>query len=391
MVELEPTYAQDLCYTAQDDRLVLGGLVCEEGVQSFTGLRVTQDSGADMNVVVSPGGAWVANDNDGSDDEQGMYHVFSTAVKTIPIDPNASGVTRTDTIWLRVCDTAFSIAPSGFEIYYLPNDSTAPGDGCSYYLLATLLVPNAVAAITGEPANFGETDGLITDNRNLFSTCGGGGLREIVVFNASDTFDKGDYPWLKSVRVRGIAAGGAGGGAPATTVSESSCGAGGASGEYGEVALDVQELAASETVTIGASGAGAAGAGGGTGSDTSFGAHLVLEGGPGGAVISAGTVPAFARGGVGVGGGVGDFTVRGAAGEKAARGSATSVGAGSGGTGPFGGSGVGDTAFSSGGATGGAAEANSGAGGGGAHNVGSNGARPGGAGGSGLIIVELYG
>jgi hypothetical protein len=393
MVEQDPEYIQDVCRTAQMDRQTLAGLVCEEGVEAFADLRVTESSPVGLSVTVSAGGGFIDNDQDTAAGEGGVYHVFNDADVVLNVPANNSGSTRTDTVWARVCDSQYAAVTSDWTLVYLDGVTTAPSDGCSYYKLATVSVPNAAVSISGVPTAFGDTDGQITDERGAFIACGSTPrLRQQVVIAASGSFDKGDYPWLKSARVRGIAGGGAGGGVGATAVTPTAAaGAGGASGEYGEVVLDVDELAASETVTIGAGGTGVNGTTGNAGGNTSFGPHLVLNGGGGGPSISVGSAAAFQGGGTGVGGGTGDFTVRGNTGGYASRASGLVVAAGSGGAGPFGGSGRGDTAFSSGGATGGAAESNSGAGGGGAYNVGTQGARPGGDGGSGIVIVELYG
>lgn len=394
MTVRNPSFIQDLCYTANDDRLTIGGLLCGEGVASFAGLRVTQTLPvANKQVVVSAGHLYVRADNGSAAEEAGYYHFYNDADFAITIPDNGTVSPITYVVWARVCDNQYTSGTSGAALVLSdPNVTTEPGDDCTYYKLATVVASASFVSISGEPTSFGDTDLAITDERTAYTLCGTGDyLRDQITFTSSGSFVKADYPWAKTLRVRAIGGGGAGGGTAILTAGEAACGAGGASGEYSEAVISVADLSASETVTIGAAGAAAAGATGGTGGDTSFGTHVVAKGGLGGSAMGAGSSVASVQGGAGVGGGTGDFTIRGAAGGAASRGGASAVVAGNGGPGPFGGNGRGEHSFSGGGTSGTAAEANSGAGGSGAYRIGTGAAVAGGAGGSGIVIIELHG
>lgn len=123
----------------------------------------------------------------------------------------------------------------------------------------------------------------ITDLRGLLPVPGHPQGPNVVLYAASGTFVKADYPLGRAIRVRGWAAGGGSGGAVATGAGEVAIGSAGSGGAHFEKVIDFSVLAASETFTIGAAGtAGAAGGAGGNGGDTSFGAHATAGGGAGG-------------------------------------------------------------------------------------------------------------
>jgi len=115
----------------------------------------------------------------------------------------------------------------------------------------------------------------------------GGRLRNILYVTSTQAYEK--PAWLKFVLVKGVGGGGGGGGTAATTTGQVVSSGGGQAGGYGEKRILASALAESETVTIGAGGVPSA-AGetvGGTGGTTSFGSHLSLGGGIGGAGCAA--------------------------------------------------------------------------------------------------------
>ncbi len=214
------------------------------------------------------------------------------------------------------------------------------------------------------------------------------GLLDVVYITADDTFDKGDYAGLVKVRVTVVGGGGGGGGAEVTAGSEFSGGGGGGGGGHSIKMIDEATLGASETVTVGAGGAGNSGAAGDTGGTSSFGAHCDASGGVGGVVKAAGSADNLTYGSApGLGSG-GDINGRGGApGDIVQVSGGSRVGGGLNGA---------DSILGKGpqlvlNATGSAASANTGAGGGGMRSGPSHAARIGGAGGSGLVIVEVYG
>lgn len=117
-------------------------------------------------------------------------------------------------------------------------------------------------------------------------------FKETVVFTASGTFTKGNYPGLRAIRVRMVGGGGgSGGGANPGAGASSSGGAGGGAG-YSESWILAADLDTNEAVTVGAGGAGGAAgnnngsAGGASIFDTISGEVRALGGGAGGGSAS---------------------------------------------------------------------------------------------------------
>jgi hypothetical protein len=394
-----PSFIQDLCYTANDDRLTIGGLLCEEGVASFDGLRVTQTlPTADTNVVVSPGHLYIRADNGSSAEEAGYYHFYNDADFSIPIPANGTPSPITYVVWARVCDNQYTSGTSGGALLLgNANVTTEPSDDCTYYKLATVIAGASFVSIEGDPTSFGDTDLSITDERSLYTLCGtGGSLRDIITITTTDTFEKTDFPWLKSVRVKLVGGGGAGGGTQASAAGEAAAGSGGGGGGYSEKAIPVDVLGDSETVTIGVGGVGVSAGTGGTGGTTSFGSHLSATGGTGGTVggdtvLLSGSpmVPSATTAGTGGVGTGGDVNIDGGIGHPGLVSFSDGIFVGSGGGTPLAPSGTGMFRRSTSAA--GVAGALYGKGGFGASTISGGGNQVGGAGGAGVVIIELYG
>jgi hypothetical protein len=226
-------------------------------------------------------------------------------------------------------------------------------------------------------------------NTNGFSYAG------TVYFTSNGTFVKADPLGtgdigLKAVRVRCQGAGGAGGGAPATTGGQFGFGAPGMAGSYAESFItDIAGLDATVTVTRGAGGAGVSGATGNNGAASSFGTAVSAAGGKGGsATTDTNTIyfPNFS----GFGSSTGDITAtgdRGTATGCISQSGFSSVAGGTGGSSRFGAGGHGGRGT---GAPATAAAGGTGAGGGGEANQASLTARTGGAGGNGIVIVDCF-
>lgn len=211
-----------------------------------------------------------------------------------------------------------------------------------------------------------------------------------VYVTSSDTFTKADYPGLRAVRVQCQAGGGGGGSAAATSTGEASASGGGGGGEWSQKWILAADLAASETVTVGAGGAGGTSGGNGTvGGNTSFGSHCTAIGGDGGFTRGATTTYNAATGGQGGQGGVGDLTIRGGGGSA---GSADARGSEGGFHGVGGSSMLGRESRGSRGSTGITGDPGSlyGGGGGGAVNAASASARAGAAGAAGIVVIDLF-
>jgi len=206
------------------------------------------------------------------------------------------------------------------------------------------------------------------------------------VITASGTVNPGTYNGVTATkwRVRGCGAGGAGGGAPATSAGQISFGTAGLSGAYAEFVTP----AVATSVTVGAAGApGAAGASGGTGGNSAWGTLVTLQGGAGGAPQGPTTPPFMAISSFSsvVGGTLTPLVnMPGSNGQLSLATSTSSLMGGAGGDGPLGRSG---SATQNGG---GISATGYGCGGGAASNAPSLAARSGGAGTQGVFLVDEF-
>lgn len=120
-------------------------------------------------------------------------------------------------------------------------------------------------------------------------------LRKQLIITSDTTFKKADYPWLTRVLVQCVGGGGFGGGAAGTGAGESAAAGGGGGGSYAATLLDVADLAASEEITVGST------TGSSSNRETSFGSHVVAEGGWPADTTLATTEPSTSDGGEGGG------------------------------------------------------------------------------------------
>lgn len=130
-----------------------------------------------------------------------------------------------------------------------------------------------------------------------------GSLIGIQIITVTGTYTP--TPGTRSVVVKLQAAGGAGGGCPATGAVQGSGGAGGGSGEYAEGRFTTGFSGV--TVTLGAAGVGASGVAGGSAANSSFGALMTCGGGGGGSVVGPTGTSQIAQGGLGGTGGTGGY------------------------------------------------------------------------------------
>lgn len=234
----------------------------------------------------------------------------------------------------------------------------------------------------------------LSDDGVLGVRSGAFGPRLVLRYTASAQFRKASYPWLSKVFVRVQAGGGAGGGTATTSATEAAAGGGGGGGGYAEALVDVAALADVELVTVGTGGVAAAGARGGDGGFSAFGGHCVATAGSGGGLgsenpnaflaVSANGFPGAAGRGT-----VGDVLYLGGLGGVGFTMGSTAMlaKAGHGGSSRFAGRAAGRVSSGAGVA----AAANTGQGGGGACGRTAHTQVAGGVGGSGLIVLDLYG
>jgi hypothetical protein len=216
-------------------------------------------------------------------------------------------------------------------------------------------------------------------------------LVETIYYTSNATFTKATYPWLRAMRVRLVGGGGGGGGAATTGASENAIGGHGGGACYAESFItDIAGLSASITITCGAGGAGgSAGANGGTGGGvSSFGSLVSANGGlEGGAGVSAAAgLQSFRNNSDGNATGTGDLVIPGSASQPSYYVNSTSLMTSASGASFLGGARRGSAANGNG-----IAGRDFGGGGtGGANTQNQATARSGGAGGAGIVIVELY-
>jgi len=225
-----------------------------------------------------------------------------------------------------------------------------------------------------------------TDYNTAWVTQEGYRFVQTLYFTSSGTFVKADYAWLRAIRVRVQGAGGGGGNANATASAQGSAGAGGGGGAYAESFItDIAGLDASITVTRG--GGGAAGSPGAT---SSFGSLVTATGGGGGSARAASAGAFGANGGSGGTGATGQLVFSGTCGTDA-YGTGRLLLSGSGGASHLGGGAVSPTVTNTGDQKrAGIAGGQYGGGGSGASNSDNVTLTAGGAGGNGIVIVDLF-
>jgi hypothetical protein len=217
-------------------------------------------------------------------------------------------------------------------------------------------------------------------------------LLETVYFTSSGDFEKADYPALTAIKVKVVGGGGGGARAVATGAATVSAGDGGGGGGYAESFItDIPNLAGTVTVTVGSGGSGGSGSGGASaGGNSSFGTAVIGGGGALGTEIGASGTPAyntsFAAGGTA---NTGDLSINGGPGSPGIRFTSNRSVGGDGGATQLAAitRGEGSSTSNSAGRNGSVF----GSGGSGAANANNQSITNGGAGASGIVIIELYG
>lgn len=210
----------------------------------------------------------------------------------------------------------------------------------------------------------------------------------LITFTASGSFTEAQLAGARALEVWACGGGGAGGGAVATGVGESSGGAGGSSAGTGYDILTPSSLTFPVTVTVGAGGTAVAGGTGGSGGNSSFGTSVIGVAGNGSLASTTGTAvgPAAAPGSSGgIAAGNANASLYGTHGGRGYRMAATFFMPGIGGRTWAGEGGRAPASISADGNPG----VNFGCGGSGACNGASQAARPGGNGVGGVVLVKL--
>ena len=173
MVEEQPFILTNLCYTAQEFRREMAGLVAVEGVSGRSDLALTIPGSATLAITVNAGGAFVtANFDSGS---RGMYWVYNNGQVTLTATPADPTNPRIDALIAQVRDSDSGGTDDDWILEILPgtptpgatlaNLSGAPTPTADSYLIAYILVP---AGFTGPFVAATH----ILDMRNQFATWG---------------------------------------------------------------------------------------------------------------------------------------------------------------------------------------------------------------------------
>lgn len=151
MVELLPNWIDGQCYNAQLDRLMLGNVVCDEGVADIGGgsLLVTT-GGSGLNVSVAQGGAWV----EGVDDDRGFYSVYNDAPVTVTVAAANPTNPRIDQVIARVYDSTYGEGADEWVLEVLAGTATAGATLVNLNGAATLPDNSITLAYVLVPATF---------------------------------------------------------------------------------------------------------------------------------------------------------------------------------------------------------------------------------------------
>ncbi|CAM6672786.1 Tail fiber protein [Enterobacter kobei] len=146
-----------------------------------------------------------------------------------------------------------------------------------------------IADSTGQDVlDNGNTSVLLTNFLNALKANTNGRLLNVRTFTASGTYTP--TTGTKKIRVRLVGGGGAGGGAAASTSPGTlAAGHGGSAGTYGETGLIDVSSVSSVVVTVGSAGTSSAGGNGTSGGASSFGSYISAPGGAGGNYGASGT------------------------------------------------------------------------------------------------------
>lgn len=270
-----PSYEQNLCYTAREDRNFVNSLICSEGVAGLTNtslnpFKVNAVVGTSLDVTVEPGRAFIDSDSS----SHGMYQVWSSSQVTLTLDANS-----TNQVYARVYSTEQGDAGgTRWQLETTTASLPLPMDRC---LLLATVVTNSNDVVS------------VVDRRVPAENCGSTPATDFVSYTTpgvygpgSGGFDPEDYPGASTFIVE-VVGGGGGSGATFNNSGGPLSSGGGGGGGYAKSFIDASSLYGNGivTVTVGAGGTAGLAAGlvpGGTGGTSSFGSLVVAGGGGGG-------------------------------------------------------------------------------------------------------------
>lgn len=184
MVEEQPMFLTNLCYTFAEFRRELGGLVCTEGISGRTSLGVTT-GGSGLDVFAAAGGAFIQGDDD---PDQGMYWVRNDAQITLTATTADATNPRIDTVVATVRDSDFGGTDDDWILQILPGTPTVGATLVNLTGAAALPDNSIRLAYILVPATFAGpfVDAThILDARSSFVSCGDRNVRSTTFSRAS--------------------------------------------------------------------------------------------------------------------------------------------------------------------------------------------------------------
>lgn len=144
-----PSWLQGGTHTAENDRLMLRGLVGTQGVGSgSTELQVTQLGTPSMNVQVAAGWGWVLGTTTSS---QGMYSSYNDAAVTLAVGASHATLLRIDLVCFTVQDAAYAGALNNCVLQVVAGtpaaSPVAPATPASSLVLAQVAIGAGVTTI----------------------------------------------------------------------------------------------------------------------------------------------------------------------------------------------------------------------------------------------------
>ncbi len=373
MAEREPLHLQADGADADDVRRFIASVSNDsEGVVRGTDLAVTENGTPNMSVDVAAGRAFILGDSSAF---QGTYHVENDATVNLAIAAADPTDPRKDLVVAQVRDDTEDSGGNDDWVLAVVQGTAAPSPTeptvpDTAIVLALVDVAAAATSIT---------NGVITDRRTVYNP-----RYQVVPFTATGTFEKADYPWARAAKITVVGGGGGGGGVEAAGGGEAAVAIGGGGGGTAIARVLLDDMAASETVTVGAGGsAGASGANnGGAGGDSSFGTFAAASGGEAGSSGSSSPLAQNRSGGNRGVGTTGDILLYGGSAKRSFSDPSGFTYSGDGGDSSHGTGGKSVISFG---------DAGEGYGAGGSGGATDSGAFAGGAGAPGIVIVELFG
>jgi hypothetical protein len=155
-----PAYEQNGCYTAQQDRQVIEGLICVEGVREPATGSLQVSPGGGLSVNVAAGSGYIQGDNVAT---QGVYYVVNDGTVNLALAAADPTDGRVDRVIAEVLDSQYSGVSDLWQLRVItgtPSPApTPPAEPINAITLA--LVTVGAGAVTP----------VVTDGRQSYQLC----------------------------------------------------------------------------------------------------------------------------------------------------------------------------------------------------------------------------